>query len=377
MSNPRTPAHQLYYGPMYGDELAQQIPHLGGQNPATVERMRKNYGRYLSGFGGESPDGAVGYDPRYQGQEIYDLEGEDDTFGSGIFDPEGRGGTANANMGVFASHDSLPGFIARDVPFTVQNDVTDITDNAAVVSVPGGGMAYVEKNGRPGGAAVMGPTWRPPQIEPAGYTRHDQVYAFMNKPGQRGHDLFPGAPLRRQPPLRRPARTSTNYAERVPWSPSETSVPFDMQGRRVPTTSIVHGTQLPVPIRRYADPVSPAAPGMPMEPQVPFTQTVNVATEQIAIDGFGRVPSYSSIQHRGRSASLLPPGYLPGHRRTPGGVFGAELPTCPPGQVPDIDTLTCVDDVSKESPSATQLAMYGLLAGVGVGLVVGVMRMKK
>lgn len=375
MSSPRTPAHQLYYGPMYGDKLAQQIPHLTGQNPATVARMRRNYGRYLSGFGGESLTGAVGYDPRYQGQEVYDLESEDDTFGSGIFDPKGRGGTSNPNLGVFATHNSLPGFIARDVPFTVQNDVTDITDGAAVVSVPGGGMFYVEKKGRLGGAAIMGPTWRPPQIEPAGYTRHDQVYAFMNRGNQRGHDLFPGAPVRRRPPLRRPARTNQRMGHRVPEAPSEWGVPFNHQGSRVPTTSIVHGTQFPIPIGPAAYPVAPSAPGMPIEPQVPFTQTVNVDTEQIAIHGMGKLPMQSVLQ-RGRSESLMPPSYARGHRRSPGGVFGAELPDCPPGQVADIDTLKCVP-VNGESPTAVQLAMYGLLAGAGIGLVVGVMRMKK
>lgn len=326
---------------------------------------------------GESLTGAVGYDPRYQGQEVYDLEKEDDTFGSGIFDPKGRGGTSNPNMGVFASHNSLPGYIARDVPFTVQDDVTDITDNAAVVSVPGGGMFYVEKNGHLGRAAVMGPTWRPPQIEPAGHTRHDQVYAFMNRPGQHGHDLFPGAPTRYQPPLMRPARTSQRHSYPVPGEPAARQVPFNRVGQGVPTTSIVRGTQLPIPVgAAYRHPVAPAAPGMPMEPGVAFTQTVNVDTARIAIDGFGNMPRYSSLQHMGRRASLAPPQYSSGRRNTPGGVFGEELPTCPPGQEPDIDTLTCVDSV-RPGPSATQLAIYGLLAGAGVGLVVGVMRMKK
>lgn len=51
MSNPRTPAHQLFYGPMYGDRLAQQIPHLAGQNPDTLARMRRYHGRYLAGYG--------------------------------------------------------------------------------------------------------------------------------------------------------------------------------------------------------------------------------------------------------------------------------------------------------------------------------------
>ncbi len=321
--------------------------------------------------------GAVGYDPRYQGQEVYDLEGEDDTYGSGIFDPEGRAGTSNPNMGVFASHNSLPGYIARDVPFTVQDDVTDITDNAAVVSVPGGGMFYVEKKGRLGGAAIMGPTWRPPQIEPAGYTRHDQVYAFMNRSGQHGHDLFPGAPVRTQPPLRRPARTSQRHAYRVPGVPAARVVAFNRVGHRVGKESIVRGTQLPIPIGpSYADPVAPAAPGMPMEPQVPFQQTVNVATQQIAIDGFGKMPRYSSLQHPGRRASLAPPHYSAGRRATPGGVFGQGLPDCPEGTVADIDTLECVPE-ERPGPTPAQLAIYGLLAGAGVGLVVGVMRMKK
>ncbi len=55
MSNPRTPADQLFYGPLYGDPLAQQIPHLAGQNPDTLARMRYHHGRYLAGFGQEPP----------------------------------------------------------------------------------------------------------------------------------------------------------------------------------------------------------------------------------------------------------------------------------------------------------------------------------
>ncbi|MCP4248747.1 MAG: hypothetical protein GY778_17020, partial [bacterium] len=122
--------------------------------------MRAEHGRYLSGLGGESPSGEVGYDPAYQGQEMYELEHQDDTYGSGIFDPGGRSATANANMGVFASHYSLPGYLAREVPFTVSRDVSDITDDAEVVIVPSGGLTYVESRGKLTRPAVLGPTWR-------------------------------------------------------------------------------------------------------------------------------------------------------------------------------------------------------------------------
>jgi len=53
MSNPRTPAGQLFYGPIYGDFIAQQLAHLTGQNPYTLARMRRAHGRYLAGFGGQ------------------------------------------------------------------------------------------------------------------------------------------------------------------------------------------------------------------------------------------------------------------------------------------------------------------------------------
>ena len=180
--DPRTPAHQLNYSPIYARSYADRnLAHLISSNPYTVASMKKTYGRYLSGFGSEDMSGSVGYDPQYQGQHVYDLEKEDDTFGSGIFDPKGRGGTANANMGIFAGHYSLPGYVARDVPFTVMQDVTDITDDAAVVSIPGGGMFYIEDRGKLMRAAGTPPTWRP-AIQPPGWTDFDQVYASSAAP---------------------------------------------------------------------------------------------------------------------------------------------------------------------------------------------------
>lgn len=322
------------------------------------------HGRYLSGFGGASLTGGVGYDPSYQGQHIYELEEQDDTYGSGIFDPEGRAGTANPNMGVFASHDSLPGYLAREVPFTVSRDVTDITDDADVVIVPGGGMSYIESRGKLTGPAVLGPTWRPPQIQPAGWTRHDQEYAFMNKGDSRGTVLNPGAPVR-PPPTYRPERTFEGQAVGVPLSPRETGlVPFNHAQVRVPYQSQVQPFVPKAPIHATAHPVARAAPDDPSFESVPLQSTVNVSpTTSIAIPmgGFGgprRIPPGIQPSPTGASRYRFPTSdpIVPAQYPTHGGVFGAD---------------------EKAGASPLQLALAGALAGAAVGVVVSVVRKRK
>lgn len=229
------PASQRHPGPLYADSYAiRRLALLGQVNPRTRERMRAQHGRYLSGLGAESPSGRTGYDPTYQNQQLYALEEQDDTYGSGVFDPGGRPGTSNSNMGILASHYSLPGYVARDVPFTVSQDVSDITDDAEVVTVPGGGLSYIERRGKLQRPAILGPTWRPPRIEPAGHTTHDQVYAFMT--GRAGQcpepPLNPGAP-QVPPPNYRPPRDDKYWTREVPTDPS-CGVPMTPPQRWVP-----------------------------------------------------------------------------------------------------------------------------------------------
>lgn len=377
MSNPRTPAHQLHTGQLYARSyFDRNLDHIISSSPETVRRMRNRYGRYLSGFGSEDMTGSTGYDPRYQGQHVYDLEKEDDTFGSGIFDPKGRGGTDNPNMGIFAGHYSLPGYVARDVPFTVMKDVTDITDDADVVSVPGGGMYYVEDRGQLARAAPGGPTWRP-AIQPSGWTRYDQVYVDMQgKPvpmsgmGQLPRRRLHSQPKRTPHPVRQvPSNRVDPHA--VPMVPAERPVGYE---------SIVHATQTPVGVNRAADPVAAAAPDMPMQPQVPLQSTVNVAVQRMAVDGLGQEPLPSGrfrapIKTRGPAFN---PVLQELQRSRSYNVFRqrqvGQLPECPPGEVPDIDTLECVPEVEEEKKpvTAAQLAIAGLLVGAGVGLVVSV-----
>lgn len=202
------------------------------------------------GYGSETLSGARGYDPRYQDDGLNELESQDDTFGSGIFDPASRPATANTNMGVFASHYSLPGYAAREVPFTVSRDITDITDDAEVVMVPGGGMIYAEDRGKLVRPAILGPTWRPPSLEPAGNTCHDQVYAFMTRPGQ-----TPPPPLNARapvlpPPTYHPARDDKYWLRPVLERPVQCNLARAPQAGSVPRTMTVEPREHPQAIRR-------------------------------------------------------------------------------------------------------------------------------
>lgn len=210
--------------------------------------------RMHTGYGSETPTGERGIDPRYQSDELNELESQDDTFGSGIFDPGGRAATANTNMGVFASHYSLPGYAAREVPFTVSRDVTDITDNAEVVVVPGGGMVYVEERGKLTRPAILGPTWSPKAIQPAGVTGRDQVYAFMSRPSDPYRPpLNPDAPVV-NPPTYHPTRDNKYWIHAVPGRPQPCDLSRRPHAHLVPKRSDVVPIEHGMAIKRACPP---------------------------------------------------------------------------------------------------------------------------
>ncbi len=188
------PSNQLHYGPVLDPSpVSRDLDNTGQLNPIIAHTYKSERGQYLSGVGGmdstnmnEQPsDQAI---ERNEHEEIYEAEQNDDVLGSGIFDPERRPGTANTDTGVFTSHYSLPGYLAREVPFTTSQDVTDLTDNASIVSVPGGGMAYVEAHGRLVGPASLGPQPPPPQLVPPPPTGRDQSYVGLTPHAPRGWD---------------------------------------------------------------------------------------------------------------------------------------------------------------------------------------------
>jgi hypothetical protein len=356
------------------------------------------HGRYLSGFGSASPSGATGYDPAYQDQHVYELEGQDDVYGSGIFDPKGRAGTANPDLGVFASHDSLPGYIAREVPFTVSRDVTDITDDADVVIVPGGGMSYIAPTASVTGPAVLGPTWRPPEIQPAGWTRYDQTYAFMNKAGQKGTVLNPNAPVK-GPPLYRPRRTSPDTEVGVPMVPrGDVMVPFRRQATRVPYQSQVDPFVYTAPANPVTGPtVAQSSPDLPAGFQVPPQSIVNtdvqfapahpvppphVAAAAPDLPQRQVMPLVSTVRPMaglGSNGGMWPARYrfptsdpiVPAQYPTHGGVFGVDPQVCPEGQInaSDGSCVTPEPEADKAQATPIQLAVAGALIGGTVGLI--------
>lgn len=137
---------QPYTGPGFADTYAVRHAAQRGQlSPITRNEFAMQHGRYLSGFGGVD---AKAQHTAYDSSEetLTKMEGSDDNFGSGIFDFDDRGPTANAQSGVFESTYSLPGFIAREIPFAVSRDVQDANGNS-VVFVPGGGLSSVLDGG--------------------------------------------------------------------------------------------------------------------------------------------------------------------------------------------------------------------------------------
>lgn len=120
---------------------------LGQVSPRTQERWNMAHGRHLAGLGGNETEQP--WDPEFRSEAMEQLEAEDDVHGSGIFDSYGRAPTVNHELGVFADHPSLPGFIDREVQYAVSKDIYDITSGADVVTVAGGGMSYQERGGLP------------------------------------------------------------------------------------------------------------------------------------------------------------------------------------------------------------------------------------
>ncbi len=141
----RYAAHQVLDSYIPGDFISNHLPIIGQPNPYDEERFNMQNGRY-AGLGNDEPVDNVGGDSRYESTALYELEKQDDSFGSGIFDQAGRS-TQNVDMGVFASDYALPGFVAREVPFAISEDIKDV-NGADVVMVPAGGATFVEAGGR-------------------------------------------------------------------------------------------------------------------------------------------------------------------------------------------------------------------------------------
>ncbi len=72
--------------------------------------------------------------------ELDALQVADDVQGNGMFDPAGSHGNIHPDYGIFADHESIPGYVARDQDYR-PSGVTDATTGNQIMFVPGGAVA--------------------------------------------------------------------------------------------------------------------------------------------------------------------------------------------------------------------------------------------
>jgi hypothetical protein len=369
-----SPSGQLYTGPVFDQSPVSSRLALTGQlNPVLANHYAAEHGRYLSGLGA-APRMKEQVIERDEHAEIYDLEQQDDVLGSGVFDPYHRPGTANTNTGVFTSHYSLPGYDARAVPFTVDSDVTDLTDDASIVHVPGGGMAYVEAKGRLVGPACPAMPPPPPGLTPARPTGRDQTYVDLTPCPPKGWDV--------ESLLQQAEHQPSN--RRLPSFPEPAGLPqFPHPGYMPPPANI--------------PPAGPGAPGVSLPVPTLIQGNPNVAATTLPELGPAPYVSASASSSRGRpvrpplsglGSPAFPhvPGarcnypFPPGHpARQP--LWSVEqLPTRPRYRsVPGSPAHRRVSPRSMVNPMGARLAMGAADSGpptwpmyLGAGIVAGV-----
>lgn|GEM_PF-3088937 len=137
------PSNQVYTGSLVNsDPISRELPLLGQINPVIDREIEATHGRFLNGLGAHDMQDLD--KPVSDHADVVDMEEQDDVVGSGIFDPFRRPPTVNPHMGVFEVKYSIPGYHARETPFMVNHEITDISNGAEVVGIPSGGLNYVE-----------------------------------------------------------------------------------------------------------------------------------------------------------------------------------------------------------------------------------------
>ena len=251
MRSAYSPANQLYTPYAFDkagkpiltavDLPAKILGRVGQVSPYVSERQRTMHGRYLSGLGADDPAiGPSGEDPGYNENLLPSLEQDDDAFGSGIFDQPGSRSTANAEMGVFTSEYGIPGYVAREVPYAVSKDISDVIDGGEVVMIPGGGFYHAERDTRRAPSPVLGPTPLPPANVPALPSGIAQPIVTMQPAWAARPNLNANAPLMSRSPWAA-RRTVASANTTLPISPSLTALPIAPAMQTLPYKSIVQG----------------------------------------------------------------------------------------------------------------------------------------
>lgn len=102
--------------------------------PEYQAQIDAQYGRRLAGIGEVQDEGAQ---PAWAANELEYLAEMDDVQGNGVFDPPGAGPNVHPQAGVFSARYALPGYDARERPFSL-SEVRDVTTGRPIRVVPGG-----------------------------------------------------------------------------------------------------------------------------------------------------------------------------------------------------------------------------------------------
>lgn len=306
------PSNQPYTGQVENpDPISRNLALLGQVNPAVSNEYAATHGRFLSGLGADSMDDKT--EKQFDDHaDVTGMEGQDDVVGSGIFDPFRRPATVNQDMGVFEARYSIPGNHAREVPFTVNHEIRDISNGADVVGIPSGGLNYVEHGDA---MPYLDPTNQyEPYARPGVSSKSwdaDSVLAPAEKqmapasPDPRGGQPIPLVAdprlLARQGAMRvpgRPARQPMFQTHEIGERPSSALVPMRNAPQRMPRTPAVNPVGVQIPASSYAEPLSrPAAPYM-VNPRQPMVRTQ-------AVSGF-------DMEKAGKWVGILAAGALVG-----------------------------------------------------------------
>ncbi len=106
-----------------------------GNNPG-YNAYASAHGRHLAGVEDMNAEGIEVYP-----NELDQLSAADDTAGNGVFDPNDSHGNVHPDEGVFADHQSLPGYVDREV-FYSPSEVSDLPGGGLTMYVPGGAVAF-------------------------------------------------------------------------------------------------------------------------------------------------------------------------------------------------------------------------------------------
>jgi hypothetical protein len=121
----------------YGPPGSPDLRPSTAPAPVFQAAFQQQNGRRLAGIGVVQDEGS---EPAWAANELQYLAEMDDVQGNGVFDPPGAKPNIHPDAGVFAARYSIPGYEARERPFSM-SEVRDVTTGRPIRAVPSGAVA--------------------------------------------------------------------------------------------------------------------------------------------------------------------------------------------------------------------------------------------